>query len=143
MVSVQIITPPEDEYVKDGENDLSLIVRIEYKDISFLFPGDASLSEQKDIMDKMKRTEIDSDVLLVAHHGAKEESETRFITQVNPQYAIISVGNKNQHHHPDKYTLDILQSKCNKVMRTDVDKTILCMCNGKEIIFETAIDIYQ
>jgi hypothetical protein len=48
------------------------------------------------------------DVLHVNHHGANNTSATRFLELINPNIAIISAGNGNQHRHPTNAALQRL-----------------------------------
>ena len=55
---------------------------INYKNISFLFTGDAEKAEESQILNK--NYDIQSDVLKVAHHGSRTSSTKKFIEKLLP-----------------------------------------------------------
>ena len=79
-------------------NNNSIVLRIVYGNTSFLFTGDAETEEENSILNSGQI--VKSTVLKVAHHGSSSSSGYRFIKEVDPQYAVISVGSKNQYGHP-------------------------------------------
>ena len=83
--------------------------------------GDASVTTEKEILDKYNLPNID--VLKVGHHGSKTSSCKEFINEINPRYSIISVGKNNRYGHPNKEVLDVLKNS--KIYRTDQDGSII------------------
>lgn len=72
-------------------NDLSLVLRLDYGDTSFLFTGDASTAVERDLI--ARESDIDVDVLKVSHHGSNSGTSSEFVAAVSPQYAVISCEN--------------------------------------------------
>jgi len=62
--------------------------------------------------------------LKVAHHGSKTSSSIDFLKKVNPQKAIISVGEENKHGHPSSEVIDRLENLGIEVWRTDQEQDI-------------------
>jgi competence protein ComEC len=58
-------------------------------------------------------------VLKVAHHGSKHSSSLKFLEQVQPKIAVISVGAANRYGHPHIETLERLEKVGSTVLRTD------------------------
>ena len=87
----------------DNENDNSNVIYTKLNGYNFMFMGDASVTTEKEILDKYKLSDID--VLKVGHHGSKTSSSKEFIDEINPKYSIISVGKKNRYGHPNKEVL--------------------------------------
>lgn len=116
--------------VIDSENlnNSSAVIKLSYKNNSFLFTGDA----EKEELSKIK-TDISADVLKVGHHGSKTSTYSEFLDKVNPKYAVISVGKNNDYGHPHKNTLKLLSNYGITVFRTDKDKTIVFASDGDEI----------
>lgn len=110
-------------------NDSAIIVKIEYKETSYLFTSDASKEVELKIINK----DIKSDVLKIGHHGSQYSSSAQFLKKVNPKYAIISVGKDNDYNFPKEITLEKLEKLNIKTYRTDIDKTILVKSDGKNI----------
>ena len=91
----------------DNENDNSNVIYTELDNYKFLFMGDASITTEKEILNKYNLPDID--VLKVGHHGSKTSSSKEFIDEINPKYSIISVGKNNRYGHPNKEVLGILK----------------------------------
>lgn len=115
-------------------NDQSIIVKVQYGDIRFLFMGDAEWEAEQDLI--ARGMDISADVLKVGHHGSPTSTSDEFIKAVQPTYAIISVGANNTFGHPAKETLMKLQRKYISVFRTDINGTIVCTSNGQTIGFQ-------
>ena len=98
-----------------------------------MFMGDASITTEKEILDKYNLPDID--VLKVGHHGSKTSSSKEFINEMNPKYGIISVGKNNRYGHPNKEVLDNL--KDSKIYRTDQDGSIMFKIKNNKLKIET------
>jgi len=117
----------------DNENDNSNVIYTELKGYKFLLMGDASITTEKDILNKYNLPDID--VLKVGHHGSKTSSSKEFISEINPRYSIISVGKNNRYGHPNKEVLDNLNDS--KVYRTDQDESIMLKIKNNKLKIET------
>ena len=98
-----------------------------------MFMGDASVTTEKEIMNKYNL--LDIDVLNVGHHGSKISSSKKFINVINPKYSIISVGKNNRYGHPNKEVLENLENS--KIYRTDLDGSIMFKIKNNELKIET------
>ena len=116
----------------DNENDNSNVVYTELNGYKFMFMGDASITTEKEIMDKYNLQDID--VLKVGHHGSKTSSSKDFIDEINPKYSIISVGKNNRYGHPNKEVLDNLRTS--KIYRTDQDGSIMFKIKNNKLKVE-------
>lgn len=105
-------------------NNSSQLIKIEYKDSSFLFVGDIGSSVEDDYINKYG-TDLDSDVLKVSHHGSNSSSSEDFLQTVSPKYAVISVGVGNDYGHPNYEVLKRIENCGAKTLRTDRDKDII------------------
>ena len=117
----------------DNENDNSNVIYTEFNGYKFMFMGDASVTTEKEIINKYNLTNID--VLKVGHHGSKTSSSKEFINEINPKYSIISVGKNNRYGHPNKEVLDNL--KDSKIYRTDKDGSIMFKIKNNKLKIET------
>lgn len=104
----------------DNENDNSNVIYFNYNNYQFLFMGDASITREKDILDKYNLTDID--FLKVGHHGSNTSSSKYFIDSISPKYSLISVGKNNRYGHPRNSVLEALSNS--KIYRTDLDGSI-------------------
>lgn len=119
-------------YIGDDKEDLnktSIILKMTYKNTSYLFTGDTTSEIENQILDK----NIESTVLKVAHHGSQYSSSAKFLNTVKPQYAIIEVGKNNDYGHPKDIVLKKLNKVGAKIYRTDRDKTIHLISDGENI----------
>ena len=98
-----------------------------------MFMGDASITTEKEIIDKYNLPDID--VLKVGHHGSKTSSSKEFINEVNPKYSIISVGKNNRYSHPNREVLNTLEDS--KIYRTDIDGSIMFKIKNNKLKIET------
>lgn len=128
---IEILGPISDN---DNINSNSIVMKITYKDVSFLFTGDAEKAEETEIMDS--GYDVNSTVLKVGHHGSKTSSSERFLEEVNPEYAIISVG-PDRSNLPKEETLNKLGKVCSNIYRTDLCGNIIIHTDGKNIKVET------
>ena len=112
-------------------NDTSIVLRLEYGNVSYIFMGDASTKIEKELLNK----NIESDVLKVGHHGSEYSTDINFLKKVNPKYAIISVGENNIYDHPKTETLEKLESLNIETYRTDELGTIKTISDGNDIKF--------
>ena len=82
-----------------GDNNQSCVLKISSGYGSVLLPGDIEKeAEQKLLMNF--RNSLQSDVLIVPHHGSRTSSTRPFIKAVNPELAIFSAGYLNRYGHP-------------------------------------------
>lgn len=61
----------------------------------------------------------DVDVLKVNHHGSRTSTNQTFLDTLQPEYAIISCGDENDHHHPHAEVVDRLLSAGVTVHQTE------------------------
>lgn len=127
-IAVSVLTPKE---AYDDLNNGSVVLKIEDKDISFLFTGDIEKEAEQELLES--GYDISADILKVAHHGSDTSSTEEFIDAVSPQYAVISVGNDNTYGHPDKSVLDRLDESGIQVLRTDQQGTVEITTDGKSL----------
>ena len=127
---VQVLGPLH-EY--EDLNDSSLILRVVYGETAFLLTGDATWVAERDLVDS--GCELKSDLLKAGHHGANSSSSYVFLMQVAPDVAVISVGAVNDYNHPGSYTLDRFYDEGARVLRTDLQGTIICRSDGRKLSF--------
>lgn len=129
-VNAQILAPEED-LVSDNLNDYSIVIKLEYKNTSFLFQGDAEEMTESTILDS--GAIVEADVIKVGHHGSLSSSSIQYIEAVNPSYAIIMVGKDNSYGHPSQEVLDRLSEAGSAIYRTDISGTIIAESDGNMI----------
>ena len=81
------------------------------------------------------RLRLSVDLLKVGHHGSHSSSSKPFIDKINPEYAVILVGEDNKYGHPHKETMDTFKEKGIEVHRSDEcgDIVFTSTGNGLEV----------
>ena len=116
---------------KEDLNDTSVIVKLIYKNTSFLFTGDATSNVEREIIN----SDLKSNVLKVGHHGSKYSSSAVFLNKVKPEYAIISCAEINDYGHPHKVVIDKLSKLGAQIFETSKLGTIVAISDGEQITF--------
>ena len=125
-------------YLGDDKSDLnntSIVLKLTYKNTTYLFMGDATSTVERILINEGK--DLKSDVLKVGHHGSQYSSSAAFLKQVSPRYAVIQVGQDNDYGHPKQVTIDKLEKLKTLTYRTDKHGTIILTSDGENISFET------
>lgn len=113
----------------DGPNNSSIICKLVYGQVSFLFTGDAEKDPEKNAAMTFG-AELKANIIKPAHHGSKTSSTTMFLNQVRPEVAIISVGSYNTFGHPHQQIIKRYQDMGTKIYRTDDQGTIFVFSDG-------------
>lgn len=117
---------PNSPLKNTNENQNSVVIKMVYKNDSFLFTGDIDNDvEMQFIQDNI---DVSADVLKVAHHGSKSSSTDLFIQAVNPSVAVIQAGEDNSYGHPHAQVLERFNAQL--VLRNDHNGTISLYSNG-------------
>ena len=112
-------------------NDTSLILRVTYGDTRFLFTGDMEIPAETDLVES--GADLKADVLKVGHHGSDTSTGYRFLREVMPTHAIVSVGEGNSYGHPNEKTLSLLSDAGATVYRTDKLGHIIAVSDGTNV----------
>ncbi len=141
-------------------NDSSIVIRMEYGEVSFLFTGDAegktrpdssgyhnpdyAIGVERFLLDKYvseNKYKLRSTILKIPHHGSETSSTNPYIKAVSPNEGIIMAGNR--HGLPDASLIKRYESHGVRVWRTDrldqgksasechADDTIVVTTDGK------------
>ena len=102
---------------KVGNNGTCLL-RVESKSgASVLFAGDIEKKAERSLIKHYPQL-LQSDVLLVPHHGSKTSSSSGFLNAVNPSLAIISAGKLNHFGHPHSEVIARYDDRLVKIYST-------------------------
>ena len=110
------------------DNDLSLVLRLEYKNFSMLFTGD--IGEKTE--DKLTATpqQLKANILKGPHHGSRFSNSSDFIKAVRPSTVIFSSGYLNRMHHPHPETLERYREAGVDIRRTDEHGAVQIITDG-------------
>lgn len=122
--SCQILWPTG--FKKIGGNDASAVLQISDGKERALFTGDLENLGEAELLELSH--DLQASILQVGHHGSTSSSSLRFLEQVAPTLAVISVGKGNPYGHPAKSTLKKLSfatGDSSKILRTDLLGTLV------------------
>lgn len=109
-------------------NEASIVLKVEYDDVSFLLTADAGIATEE----KMMATEdVSATILKAGHHGSNTSSSLEFIEAVRPEATILSYGQDNTYGHPHFEVIEHLQEVGSKIYGTAEAGTIVVTTDGK------------
>ncbi|GAB4213883.1 MAG: hypothetical protein OHK0022_51600 [Roseiflexaceae bacterium] len=111
-------------------NDTSLVLRLEYGQVSFLFTGDAERPSEEQLLREVPER-LRATVLKVGHHGSATSSTPAFLEAVRPEVAVYSAGRDNSYGHPHASTIEALEAVGARVYGTDTNGTVVISSDGK------------
>jgi len=130
------IVHPGENVEEYSLNDASITAHLQYGQISFIFTGDIEESAEREIVET--GIDIKSTVLKVAHHGSRTSTNDYFLEAVNPEVAIIQVGENNRFSHPAPEVKNRLQENNIDIYRNDLNGDIVINTDGETYTIETA-----
>lgn len=114
-------------------NNTSIVNKLIYKNVSFLFAGDLEWEGEEMLLNKFPKEGLRADVLKVAHHGGSTSSTEKFLEAVQSEWAVISVEKENKKMVPSLRVLKRLERLGMKVLRTDQNGDIKIITDGESI----------
>lgn len=135
-----VMASPTEDY--GDVNNGSIVMRLQYGNVGYLFMGDAEYEEEMDLVELYKGTSsLDTDILKVGHHGSKTSSNEEILDMITPEYAVISCGEGNSYHHPHKTALTHLQEQGLTLFRTDEQGSIISTTDGYSVQWITEFEL--
>lgn len=125
-----LVLAPNSSSYKNPDNN-SLVLKLLYKDKTFLFQGDAGKTSEEEIL--ATNVDIKASVIRLANYGKDTATTKAYIKKVRPQYAIISTDRNEEETTPSKATMDLLRENNIKVYETDLYGTIDVITDGDTI----------
>lgn len=116
-------------------NDASLVMHIAHRDNSYLLTGDI----EREGLRKIKKYDIESNVLKVPHHGSSYSFKLSVFEKINPSKAVISVGKSNRYNHPAEEIIEWAKNSGIVLYRTDEHGAVKIKCDGEEINAKTLL----
>jgi beta-lactamase superfamily II metal-dependent hydrolase len=133
-LEIEVLSPSATHF-PDDLNQNSVVLKVNYENVSFLFAGDAGTEAENSLLSS--GYDLDADVLKVGHHGSSSASSTAFLNAVTPFASVIEVGAGNDYGHPTQRTLNALKRTGSAIYRTDLDGNIVVTTDGESITVTT------
>ena len=126
----QIPSPSNPQSITgDFLNDSSVVCRLSYGGIRFLFTGDATRAIEGALIEKYG-DDLRADVAKVPHHGSSDASSRPFVQTVGAKDSVMCVYAFNDFGIYDRY-----KKMGNRPWVTSLDGTVLCVTDGEQVIF--------
>lgn len=107
---------------KENINNQSVVLIGKYGKLVWMFTGDIEFEREEQLLRDYPG--LEADVLKVAHHGSSSSTTEKFLEQIGPEYALISVGETNRFNHPHDEVLSRLKENTSETYRTDLHGSI-------------------
>jgi competence protein ComEC len=102
-------------------NNQSIVSRLQCGTQAILFAADIEVDGLRRLTGEGSRPVT---VVKVPHHGAKSSLDLKWISELHPRYAVVSVGRSNSYGHPVQAVLDAYALEQAAILRTDRDGAI-------------------
>ena len=120
-VTVDVLSPDSAWAASQTDiNEESVVLLVTYGTTRLLFAGDAGAPTEAHLAGRVGHVTL----LKVGHHGSRGATSDRWLDELQPAEAVISVGAKNRYGHPAPETLARLRGHGVTVLRTDQRGTI-------------------
>lgn len=108
-ITLEVLAPSLSQIPK-GNN--GLILRLSYQGKGLvLLPGDADASYLRQMVHNTMPNRLQSEILLLPHHGSKSSFLPELYDVVKPKYAVISSGIYNTYNLPNKEVITALKNR--------------------------------
>ena len=108
-VDFEVLSPPAQDYELDlKSNAMSCVLRISNGVQSALLVGDIEQAQEQRLVEQAQlagASRLQSDLLLVPHHGSRFSSSAAFLDAVQPKFALVQAGYRNRFGHPAQSVL--------------------------------------
>ena len=118
------------------ENEDSLVTYMKIASYNILLMGDAGEKTEKKLSHTYKIPKMD--ILKVGHHGSKYSSSKSFLEEIDPKYALISVGKTNTYGHPSPEVINRLTDLNTTILKTSTQGSIE-ICLKEKISIRTCL----
>ena len=147
---LEVLNPGLELDEKNANND-SIVVRLTFGSKRFLFTGDAEIDQSDKVssaweaMLQTDRERLRADLLKSAHHGSHNGTTAQILDAVGPTVMTISCATGNDYGHPHQEVMRLMESRRANISlyRTDLQGTILAVCDGNTIEMSTEKQVAQ
>jgi len=138
-VIIEVLNPqnhPLTNTHSDVDNN-GVLLRVSMRKVRFLLTADIMWEAELEFI--AHRADLSSTVLKVGHHGSDTSTTSEFLSVVNPELAVISVGAGNKFGHPSPEVMERLQKEpgAGNIYRTDEQGTVEFITDGERLWVKT------
>jgi beta-lactamase superfamily II metal-dependent hydrolase len=131
-MSWKVLTP-DDPPIFEDQNDNSLVVKLNYNEVTFLFP--ANCERRCEEMLLLLEKDLKANVLMIPHHASGTATSGAYLAKVMPAFAVISLGDSMANGFPSKDVLDRLIKEDINTVKTSVAGNIEIRTDGQKMEF--------
>jgi len=135
-VTVRVLHPPPPDWERPRvRNDDSLVLELQFRDVSVVLAGDIGVEVERTLVGRFSPARLR--VLKVPHHGSATSSSAEFVSALAPHVALISAGPTT------KVGEEVLQRYRDvgaAIFRTDLDGAITLETDGRRLEVHTCGD---
>lgn len=129
-LNIQILNPQDEDI--DGRNLLNsncIVIRLEYKNDSYLLTSDSEKKTEDTMLNKYGDS-LESDIMRAGHHGSNTSSGPEFLDTVDPELSVISSAYESKWGRPHRAVLERLGDRQIDTLWTAVHGSIISESNG-------------
>lgn len=119
------------------KNDDSLVLKLSYGEVDFLFTGDIESKAETRLI--ASQQDLRSEIIKVPHHGSQTSSTMQFLEAVQPRYAIFSLSKGNRFQFPHAKVVARYRERNCVQLRTDQLGAIILRTDGKRCWFMSTV----
>lgn len=121
----------------NSSNNGSIVLFVRYQQVTILLMGDLETTGELTLsclglLEPMT-------IVKVGHHGSKSSSSSEFVSQTQPEYAVISVGKNNRFGHPSPEVVSRYDLFRSLIFRTDLMGSIELLSDGSRVWREKSL----
>lgn len=114
-----------------NNNQSSIVLKISYDKINFLFLSDIEVDQEKLLFESYN---VEAEFVKIAHHGSKTSSSLEFLQHVDPQVALLTYSKHNKYGHPVDHVIENLDTIDSHIYSTAVFGNVVIYTNGKDYL---------
>jgi competence protein ComEC len=134
--SVQVLSPPEGYLAGSERNENSLVLRIEYGNVSVLLPGDAERDGER-YLTRNDDGALNATILAAGHHGSNSSTGPRLLAATTPRVVVVQSAYDSPYGHPHRPLLARLAERGIPTYWTGVHGTVVFETDGERVVVRT------
>ena len=116
-VHFEVLHPAQTGPTRAASNAWSCVLRVRTTHSSVLLTGDIEAREETELVQRLGAA-LQSDVMLVPHHGSRTSSTVAWLDAVRPRWAWVQAGYRNRFGHPAADVMARYESRGIQVLET-------------------------